>query len=60
VIRPSTQKHRVDLDAAAQNRKVFAELPAREAAELPVRRRRRTRRAQQAYDAFRDLLEGGR
>lgn len=57
MIRPSTQKHRIDLDAVVQNRKVLTQLPAREAAELPVRRHRPAR-AQSAYDSFRDFLEG--
>ncbi|HET9198205.1 MAG TPA: hypothetical protein VFN92_08145 [Solirubrobacterales bacterium] len=58
MIRPSTLKHRVDRDAVVQNRRALAEQQAREPAELPVRRR--TPRAQQAYDAFKEMLEAGR
>jgi hypothetical protein len=59
VIRPSTMKLRVDPDGAKQNRRVFTQVPAREAAELPDRRRRTPRSAEDAKAAFREMLEGG-
>ncbi|HET7588567.1 MAG TPA: hypothetical protein VFK14_00055 [Solirubrobacterales bacterium] len=45
----------VDVAGVTAHRRILGELPAREAAELPVRRR--TPRAQAAYDSFREMLE---
>jgi hypothetical protein len=53
-------RKRFDPAGVAAQRQMLGELPAREAAELPVRRRRRTKQsAAEAKATFRDLLEGG-
>jgi hypothetical protein len=60
VIRPSIVKHRVDLDATSQNRQVFSQQSAREAAELPAALRRRRQLAAERRESFREMLEAGR
>jgi hypothetical protein len=50
----------VNAVAAIAARRALGELPAREAAELPVRRRRRPPQVQAAYESFRDFLGTGR
>jgi hypothetical protein len=46
--------------AAAATREILGELPAREAAELPVALRRRRHLAAQRRESFREMLEAGR
>lgn len=59
--RGSTMKARsVNAAVTIASRRALGELPAREAAELPVKRRRRTPQAQAAFESFSDLLEAGR
>jgi hypothetical protein len=48
----------VDVAGAIRARQVLAELPAREAAELPVRRRKAS--AEEKLLSFREMLEAGR
>jgi hypothetical protein len=53
-------KKRVDPAGVAAQRRMLGELPAREAAELPVRRRRTKQTAAAAATSFRGMLEAGR
>lgn len=48
---------RVDVAGAEAHRRMLGELPAREAAEVPVARRRQ--RAAERLEAFRQMLEPG-